>query len=174
LLATTREVALEGLGAKTALELNDSARRELGLKPAIHELLHVRERWATITNEALHEARLATRIDHRSLAAQGIDREPQPHIPRPAFEMERHGYRSVLADRMREEYAARLQARMGNIAAQESQRAASAGPPKPQSLEDIQREARENWLRGREGRKTGSESTPAASTDRTIDDDFAH
>ena len=103
LLTTTREVGVEGLGAKTTLDMSDGNRRKLGLEPAINELLHVRARWATVTNEALQEAHVAARIDHRTLEAQGIDREPQPHIPRAAFEMERRGYRSVVAERMREE-----------------------------------------------------------------------
>ena len=174
LLATTREIASEGLGAKTTLELNDIARGKLGLKPAIHELLHVRERWASVTNEALNEAHVAAHVDHRSLAAQGIDREPRPYIPKAAFEMERHGYRSVVADRMREEYARRLQVRLGNIAIQEGSRVAGAGAVKPQSLEDIRREAREKWLRLRQGRSSGSESVSAAPTDRGHDDDLAH
>jgi ATP-dependent exoDNAse (exonuclease V) alpha subunit len=112
LLATTREVTAEGLGAKTSLELGDSRRQELGLPPAVHELLFVRERWAAATNAALREAHIEARVDHRSLAAQGIDREPYPHIPRAAFEMERHGYRSAQAERLRAEYQARVQRRM--------------------------------------------------------------
>src|ERR1700737_1774462 len=55
LLATTREVSIAGLAAKTTLELPDSKRRMLGLGPAINELLHVRERWAAVTNEALRD-----------------------------------------------------------------------------------------------------------------------
>src|ERR1700722_2390461 len=59
LLATTREVTLAGLGAKTTMEMNDGHRRELGLEPAINELFHVRARWATVTNEELKAAELA-------------------------------------------------------------------------------------------------------------------
>jgi ATP-dependent exoDNAse (exonuclease V) alpha subunit len=187
MLATTREIASEGLGAKTVLELNDLSRGKLGLKPAIHELLYVRERWATVANEALNEAHIATRIDHRSLEAQGIDREPRPYIPRAAFEMERHGYRSVLADRMREEYAVRLLARCEKVAgrkvsaAQDLAPAPITGAPAarviavaPQSLEDIRREARENWLRLRQARMAGSEPAPVVPVDRGLDDDLAH
>jgi hypothetical protein len=111
LLTTTREVNAEGLGAKTTLDLNDDTRRKRGMEPAVHELLHVRARWAEVTNEALQEAQVAARIDHRTLQAQGIDREPRPQIPRAAFEMERQGYRSVVAERLRENYQARVQAR---------------------------------------------------------------
>jgi len=160
LLATTREVGIEGLGAKTTLEWNDGRRSEIGLGPAINELLHVRERWANLTNEALQEARLTTQIDHRSLAQQGIDREPLPRIPRAVFEMERHGYRTVVGERLREEYQKRVDARLSKSA--ENQ------PQPPRSLEDIRREARENWLRMRESAERRSAET---KTSRTLDDD---
>jgi hypothetical protein len=170
LLATTREVTTEGLAAKTTLELNDSRRRDLGLEPVVHELLFVRERWATVTNEALRQANVEARVDHRSLAAQGVDREPYPYIPRAAFEMERHGYRSAQAERLRVEYQARVQARMERDAYQglrgpsaaaaareaqlpdesRSQREPDERAKGPQSLEEIRRQAREDWLRMRQ------------------------
>ena len=199
LLATTREATIEGLGAKTTLERSDNDRRALGLKPAIHELLHVRERWAAVTNEALREAHVAARIDHRTLEAQGIDREPRPQIPRPAFEMERRGFRNVLAERMRAQYEARVAARRersagrGNSAAVEGtggvERAAvdapvaAVGPAaapavKPQSLEDIRREAREDWLRYRQAQAQAraqsrgrTEAAPSAAVDRGLGDE---
>ena len=142
LLATTREVTTEGLGAKTTVEWNDANRRAAGLGPAINELIHVRQRWADATNAALQEAHLGVRIDHRTLAAQGIDREPAPHIPRAAFEMERHGYRSVFAERIREEYQARVESRL--------QRSAQPAAAEPKSIEETQRQSAENWLRWRE------------------------
>jgi ATP-dependent exoDNAse (exonuclease V) alpha subunit len=166
LLATTREVTLEGLGAKTTLEMGDDNRRELGLPPVINELLHARERWAAVTNDALQEARIAARVDHRSLEAQGIDREPRPQIPRAAFEMERQGYRNAVAERMREEHQARVQARLETTA-----RASAA---KPQSLEDIRREARENWLRLRQSQSQDhADSDLSGSSDRLRNDDLA-
>jgi ATP-dependent exoDNAse (exonuclease V) alpha subunit len=211
LLATTREVTPEGLGAKTTLDMNDANRSKLGLGPAINELLHVRARWAAVTNEALQEAHVAARVDHRSLQAQGIDREPRPQIPRAAFEMERHGYRSVVADRMREEYEARVQARLARASSREvlatpesaaapatatpatatpasatsanatsanatvlaaAPQAAKAPVAKPQSLEDIRREARENWLRLRQS-QSRPELPPVAARHRVHDDDLA-
>ncbi|HEV7614202.1 MAG TPA: MobQ family relaxase [Steroidobacteraceae bacterium] len=175
LLATTREVTLEGLGAKTTLDMNDRSRRDLGMDPAINELFHVRARWATVANEALEEAHIAARIDHRSLEAQGIDREPRPYIPRPAFEMERHGSRSVLADRMREEYQVRVQERLEKAALGAAAEESTAGKSTaiPQSLEDIRRIAREDWLRLRQKQGGLAESTDNAATDRNHDDDFA-
>ena len=173
LLTTTREVAIGGLSAKTTLDLNDDNRRKLGLGPAINELLHVRARWAAATNEALQQARVAARVDHRSLEAQGIDREPQLHIPHAAFEMERHGYRSMVADRIREDYQARVQARLDRLA-----ESAAPGPPsKPQSLEEIRREARENWLRMRQDRSRDraqgqAESEASLTSNKARDDDL--
>lgn len=181
LLATTREVTVEGLGAKTTLDMSDRNRRELGLPPAINELLHVRERWAAVTNEALQEAHIASRVDHRSLETQGIDREPRPQIPRAAFEMERHGYRSVVADRMREEHQARVQARLERAAGLEAPIPAEPAvaqttaktAAKPQSLEDIRREARENWLCLRQSQNQDrADSTPSVANGRGRNDDL--
>jgi ATP-dependent exoDNAse (exonuclease V) alpha subunit len=165
LLATSRELTTQGLGAKTTLEWSDAKRQEAGLGPAITELLHVRARWAAATNEALREAHVAARIDHRTLQAQGIDREPRPQIPRAAFEMERHGYQSVVAERMREAYEARVEARL-----QRSSAARDAIPAKPQSLEEIRRQARESWLQMRRGY---AEPAPRAPMERAKDDDLA-
>jgi hypothetical protein len=135
-----------------------------------------------VTNEALQEAHVAARIDHRTLEAQGIDREPQPHIPRAAFEMERHGYRSVVAERLREEYKmreeARQQARLERGAVREGADTAQPtvaestvqGPGnKPRTLGEIQQEAVENWLRYRESH---AEAAPSVGTGRVRDDDL--
>lgn len=181
LLTTTRVVATEGFGAKTTLDMSDRNRRIAGLEPAINELLHVRERWSTVANEALREADVAARIDHRRLDIQGIDREPRPQIPRAAFEMERHGYRSVVAERLRAEYQERLEVRLGRATQQTTFaniEKGAKGPAAPQSLEDIRREARENWLRMRADRSLHPDQGLGESqTERAIglnrDDDLA-
>ena len=116
LLATTREVTPAGLGAKTALEWSDTRRRQHGLGRAVGELLYVRERWAMAANAALEKEHINARIDHRTLKAQGIDREPRPHIPHAAFEMERRGYHSAVAERIRADYQARVEARLARTA----------------------------------------------------------
>jgi len=152
LLLTTREVSPEGLGAKAGLNMPTSERVRLGLPNISQEFTAVRERWATLTNQALKEANIETRVDHRSLAEQGIDREPSPHIPFAAFKIERAGKHSEVAEAIRADYNARVQAR-----------AAAPPPPGPalaepapnasrlatRNLEDVRREARENWLRMR-------------------------
>lgn len=167
LLATTREVTLAGLGAKTTLEWNDAKRREAGMGPAVGELLHVRERWAIVANTALEQAQVASRIDHRSLQAQGIDREPGPHIPRAAFEMERLGIYSVVAERIRAEHQARVDARL--------ERAAETRPAtaEPKSPEEIQKQSIENWRRYRQAQlQVQPEAAPVESAKRTRNHDY--
>ena len=111
LLSTTREATVEGLGKKSHPELSDTVRRERRLTTSRQEFRFMRERWATLTNEALRDAGLEVRVDHRSLAAQGIDREPTPRIPVGALREERLGRRSEIADRIRERYRERVAAR---------------------------------------------------------------
>jgi ATP-dependent exoDNAse (exonuclease V) alpha subunit len=183
LLATTREVTTQGLGAKTAVEWNDENRRAAGLGPGIQELLHVRARWAAVTNEALQEARVAARVDHRSLQAQGIDREPGLHIPHAILEIERRGYRSFVADRLRAEHQARVDARLQNAATREPVAKRAYG------AEEIRDQSVENWLRYRESmppepstaeilekwrryRERITEPSPAESKNRNRDQDL--
>ena len=181
LLATTREVNGDGLGAKTTFELRESSRKALGLGPSIGELLHVRERWATVTNEALRVANVDARVDHRTLRAQGIDREPRLWIPKVAYEVERRGFYSPVAERVRAEYQAREDARLKQDARHERfeppgvDRAAASAQTReptaaPATLADMQREARENWLRVR---KELAEARPAQTRAQGRDDDLS-
>jgi hypothetical protein len=110
---TTRQVGPEGIGARTTLDLSGTERHERGLGPSKDDLLWMRERWAQVTNEALREAGLSVRIDHRSYAAQGIDREPKPLIPQKVFYAERNTGRNTEAgDRIRASYRERIEARL--------------------------------------------------------------
>ncbi|HEX3395661.1 MAG TPA: MobQ family relaxase [Steroidobacteraceae bacterium] len=164
LLATTREVTLEGLGAKTPLEWSDTRRREAGMGSSVGELLHVRERWAIAANRALEQAHIAARIDHRTLQAQGIDREPGPQIPHAALEMERRGYYSAVAERIRAEHQARVEARLQRAA---EHAAAAAGPKSP---EEIQRQSVQNWLQYQQARLQREPApAPVESAQRTRD-----
>jgi ATP-dependent exoDNAse (exonuclease V) alpha subunit len=179
LLTTTRVVMVEGLGAKTTLDMSDANRIKAGLNPVIHELLYVRERWSAVANEALKEAHVDARIDHRRLEVQGVDREPLPHIPRVAFEMERQGYRSPVAERLRAEYQERLKVRLDQRADRTvdgmSNKSASQPAAQHQGLEEIRREARQNWLRMREGRiRADHEADRAADDERIRNDDLTH
>lgn len=108
LLATTREVTPEGLGAKTGLDRQGTVRAELGEPPARAQFKSLRERWAGLVNETLERAQVAARVDPRSLAEQGIDREPRPHLPMAAVAALRRGDRSVAAERLFERYRLRV------------------------------------------------------------------
>jgi hypothetical protein len=165
LLTTTREVTATGLGAKAQPEWSGTRRFERGLAASRLELIAVRERWATLTNEAFKAAGLALRVDHRSLAAQGIDREPVPHIPYAAIQMERRGMRSEIADRIREQYRARVIARhQVNAIPHRAQADITAAPTPSQLPVDMEQRrcaARAAWLQIRRNSLPGLDSAPA-------------
>jgi ATP-dependent exoDNAse (exonuclease V) alpha subunit len=105
-LSTTRELTAAGLGRKTDIELRTSARWERGLPHVADEYKILRRQWAELANEKLREARIEARLDPRSLAAQGIDRRPQPQLSRAMIGLERSGQRCYAAERLREQYEA--------------------------------------------------------------------
>jgi ATP-dependent exoDNAse (exonuclease V) alpha subunit len=152
LLTTTREISAAGLEGKAGLDMAYSERSRRGLAAGLHEMVAIRERWATLNNEALRAAGLDVRVDHRSLQAQGIDREPLPSIPFVAYQMERRGLRSEVAERIRERYRARVAARAERQASADSVQTgdpAQAALPllrEVSGLEELRRRAREAWL----------------------------
>jgi ATP-dependent exoDNAse (exonuclease V) alpha subunit len=147
LLATTREVTPAGLGAKAGLDMAPRERRQRELPDHRQEFINVRERWASLTNEALRAANLEARVDHRSLAAQGIDREPRPRIPLAHLRMEQRGVRSELAERLRAGYRERVARRLGaTVEGRAGERAPEAASP---DLEEVRRRARQAWLQMR-------------------------
>jgi hypothetical protein len=106
-------VTPEGIGPRTILELSGTELHARGLGPSKNELLLIRERWAQITNETLCEAGLDVRVDHRSLKARGIDREPEPHISRKILCFERKtGMPSKAGEAIRAAYRERVEARL--------------------------------------------------------------
>jgi hypothetical protein len=90
IMLTTRNVTPDGFGNKN----RDWDREE--------KLLAWREKWAEINNLLLEQKGLDERIDHRTLKAQGIDREPTIHIGAAAWAMEKRGIRTERGDRNRE------------------------------------------------------------------------
>jgi hypothetical protein len=172
LLTTTREVTPAGLGAKAGIDMDLRERRRRGLPDHRQEYLSLRERWATLTNNALREANIDARIDHRSLAAQGVDREPRPSIPLMHLKMEQRGLHSQVAEGLRAKYRERVARRLEQQAADDSlevvpreQRAAvSAAVTSAASadVEEIRRRAREAWLQLRSKEQQSS----AQSSDR--------
>jgi hypothetical protein len=93
ILRTTRKVEAQGLGAKLDTEKAGRNRK--------HDLEEVRTRWADLTNEALERAGSTERVDHRSLKAQGIERDPLPHLGPAAAGFER---RTGEASRKRQDF----------------------------------------------------------------------
>jgi hypothetical protein len=77
----------------------------------------IRERWANVQNLALEQAGVEARVDHRSLAAQGIrDREPQLHRGPAVSGIEARGDVSEVGERQREQRQERSQERAAVVA----------------------------------------------------------
>lgn len=90
IMLTMRELTGEGFGNK-AREWNDK------------ELLQTwREEWAQEQNRTLERYNHPSRVDHRSFADRGIDREPTQHMGARAHGMEQRGERSRIGDENRQ------------------------------------------------------------------------
>jgi ATP-dependent exoDNAse (exonuclease V) alpha subunit len=158
LLTTTREVLPTGFGARTDVGLSYPQRLQRGLGSRLKDLYAVRERWANFTNEALREANLEVRVDHRSYKAQGIDREPGPQIPVAARRLERQGQKSEIAERIRETYRERVKARLERAVARVS------GIGGVGKLEEVRKLARQSWLQLRDTQRGTSAASDSART----------
>lgn len=168
ILGTTREMTVQGLGAKTGIDMPLAERLRRGLPSVPEEFRAIRERWADLTNAALQAAHIDARVDHRTLRAQGIDREPQPRLPVAALKIERAGGLSYVAERLRDEHRTRLAVRA------QGDEAAPAANTQASPLEDVRRAAREGWLRMRgefQGRKPAVRGDQAL--ERGVDDDYS-
>ena len=80
ILATMRTLDGDKFSAKKPREWNDK-----GL------LVHWRESWCKVENDALEKAGRPERVDHRSLKDRGIDRIPEPKIGKEAMGMKERG-----------------------------------------------------------------------------------
>lgn len=89
-MLTMREVGPDGFGAKV---------REWNARENVEQW---RERWADHVNARLAELDIDARIDHRSLADQGIGLEPQSKIGGPAHRMSAQGLEADRAEMHRE------------------------------------------------------------------------
>ncbi|UXC89915.1 Ti-type conjugative transfer relaxase TraA [Sphingobium sp. RSMS] len=89
-MLTMRAVGPDGFGQKV---------REWNAQENVEQW---RERWADHVNARLAELDIDIRIDHRSLADQGIDLEPQTKIGGPAHRMDAHGLEADRAEMHRE------------------------------------------------------------------------
>lgn len=107
------------------------APKTASLKPKAW-LLEARAAWAEEANAALAQGGHRARVDHRSLAAQGIERVPTEHIGVHALALEAKGVRTERGDRaleieglnraLEQERAARLEAQRGLERGAERQR----------------------------------------------------
>jgi len=98
ILVTTRRIDGNGFTEKT---------RELDDKVTGPELvIEWREKFAEIQNEFLKKNEIDSRVDHRSLKDQGIDREPTVHLGPSATEFER---RTGLKSRIRQSFEGTIQ-----------------------------------------------------------------
>jgi hypothetical protein len=86
ILLTMREITPEGFGRKM---------RKWNAKACIYQW---RQGWEQHVNQALQQAGLDCRIDGRSHANKGLDREPRLHLGHQATALERNGERSERGD----------------------------------------------------------------------------
>lgn len=112
------------------------------------ELLQTwREEWASQQNHILEREGHPARVDHRSLEAQGFDREPQAHLGPSAHGMEQRGERSRIGDENRAKDAANQnraeahrQAAVVNLAIERHRRQhAEQSAARVHALQDAQR-----------------------------------
>ena len=104
------------------------ARKSRALQPKAW-LLAAREAWAAQTNQALERAGHAVRIDHRSLAAQGIERLPSLHLGPTVAAMEARGVETARGTEARRR--AQVNAQLATLTAQQEEledERARAGP----------------------------------------------
>jgi len=89
LLVTTRSVGPDGFGEK------ERGHNSKG------QLKEWREEWAHLANRHLERHGHEARIDHRSLAEQGIEREPTIHVGYAGMQMDARGAQSDRMDELR-------------------------------------------------------------------------
>lgn len=124
ILCTTRRLGPSGFGDKTR-ELDDRA-------TGAAEVTRWRERWAELTNDALARAGHAARVDHRTLKAQGIDREPTIHLGPAATAVERRGQTSQKTLNQAERRAERrAKAKAKRLVEAQLERQSAAPAPEP-------------------------------------------
>ena len=94
------------------------ARKTEALKPKAW-LEEAREAWAAQTNQALERAGHAVRIDHRSLAAQGVERLPGVHLGPDVQAMEARGVETARGDEARRR--AQVNVQLATLTAQQEE-----------------------------------------------------
>lgn len=114
LLMSACHVELDGSFGKKCNELDPIHCKRNGVENLAERF---RGRWADLVNKSLEERGIAERVDHRSLKAQGIDREPTQHLGPVRSGLERRGIASLVQQRIDQQISDRLrQARDEGIA----------------------------------------------------------
>ncbi len=90
-MVTMRTLGADGFAAKKDRGLNSTEQLEAW-----------REQWANLVNRHLERHGHEERVDHRSLEAQGIEREATVHLGYAAIEMDKRGAQSDRMDALRE------------------------------------------------------------------------
>jgi hypothetical protein len=146
LLFTTRRLGAEGFGEKTR-ELDDR-------KTGPEEIAWMRERACALINEALERNGIEERVDHRSFADRGIEREATTHLGPTAAAMERRGKESDRGDINRDrlgrdqtldQLVAELAALDAEIAREQQERIFGFEAFEPQALPDLDPRDLDAW-----------------------------
>lgn len=146
-LLTMRELVPNGFGYKV---------REWN---ATEQLETWRKHWADTVNSHLEKYGYEARVDHRSLADQGIDREPEPKQGPVATEMEREDRPSHAGDdrraaKARNEARAALRAEWNSVTAEifdlEQERAKQAGQENMSKIPLDERTEEQRWIRAQQ------------------------
>lgn len=131
ILLTTRRLTAAGFTEKTR-ELDDLKSGEIG---------RWRARFAEVQNARLREAGVETRVDHRSLEAQGNDREATIHLGPAATALERRGVPTRLGESNRAVQASHAERRRDAEARREAERRETE-PTRPAEPPAAEAEAR--------------------------------
>jgi hypothetical protein len=195
ILTTTRKVGEAGLLDKATPELSDTKRMKKNLGRSKAEVNELRKRWAELANAALARHGYESRIDHRSHAAQGIDRRPGTHLGPVVMERLRRGKDSTVLQRIEGEAATEAleaiqRGRLGRELRAESEqldraivdtttslkealaaRVRGLAKPVPESVDSIQQRQRasaQRWVERRAGRQAPEAGNPDTFRERGL------
>jgi ATP-dependent exoDNAse (exonuclease V) alpha subunit len=187
ILATTRKVEAQGLGAKASIEWSDTHRAKEGLESGADELLYLRKHWEDRANEHLLAAGHEARIDSRSLKDQGIEREPTQHRGPAITGILERGERSIVADRWGQEANERLRVakEMGELERERTRvqeqwidlskdlastlRERERFKTKSLSIDEMRAKSRENWQAYRDNLKDNPEKAQGRGKDHGLE-----
>jgi len=170
------------------MEWSDTNLAKAGLGSTKKQLVSLRAFWTDIQNAKFKELGMNIRVDHRTLEAQGIDRQPTSHLGPAVSAMHRQGMQTRVGQRIAQEQrqaAVQRAERLKEMLRLERERAqvdrsildVSADLAAAQrdlvehrpslNLEDIRKRAREEWLALREARSAKASEAAAETAKET-------